>query len=654
MKKFFNKNNEIVEKRSFKLSDLLWQVLFALLITIVMFILSPGDNLSLNKVLENPILIFLNMASVLLMGLLLQGIFGRLNRALFLNSVIYTIVFVVHRTKVIYRDAPFVLSDFKLAFEAADMVKQSFFPDLFSIIVLVVFLLIAFFFTRSINKEKIKIKPRLTVLFSAIFLFAAMYSTVYSSDKLYFELPLEGNPYNLLDHFNSKGFNYTFLHNIKDSSVRAPEGYNKNEIKKIDKANRSEELSVLQYNKKPNIIWIMGEAFTDISQNPAFTFDNEHDPNKNFKRMQAESVLSGRIVTPSFGGGTGDTEFDVLTGTLTTDVSANGSISFNSIKRDIGSLPRFLDSIGYETRAFHPGYEWFYRRNEVYPKIGFNEKYFLEDIENPDIKGEYVSESQFSDIFIDRFEKTLATSEKPIFDYAVDIQNHGPYYYDKYKESYPFKCKYELDDQTKASFGAYFLGTRDIDEMIGRVYDMMKEKEEPIIMVFYGDHLPTFGSNPNGYEKIEKHLSWDNLEKEIEYYSTPFIVMANDAGREYLNKENIELDQGSIISSNYLASTVLDMLDFTKADNFFSYNSKLRKKLPIISRHFIYNGNTSYFRDKVEGDSKDIYTHYRKYEYYRINDWWAFSSPFFISSLVDIKYKNEYILIMLKLNKDNI
>ncbi len=51
---------------------------------------------------------------------------------------------------------------------------------------------------------------------------------------------------------------------------------------------------------------------------------------------------------------------------------------------------------------------------------------------------------------------------------------------------------------------------------------------------------------------------------------------------------------------------------------------------------------------------KEIYTHYRKYEYYRINDWWAFSSPFFMTSLVDIKYKNEYILIMLKLNKDNI
>lgn len=613
-------NEKIIEKRGLRFSDFLWQFVFSLLITAVMFILTPEKGFNFAKVFENPLVIILNFLPVFMIGLLFLGIFGKLRISLIFNSLFFAIFFMIHRTKVIYRNAPFVFNDFKLAMEAANMVKQSYYPDLFSIIVFFAFLIIAILVAKTINKDKLRLKSRIAIILASAVLSSVLYAGVYAKDKIYNELPFEGNPFNILDHFNSKGFNYMFIHNIKDAIVKAPEGYNRDAIKKIDKANRSEELSVLKYNDKPNIIWIMGEAFTDISQNPAFSFDGGHDPNKNFKRMQAESVLSGRIVTPSFGGGTGDTEFDVLTGTLTTDVSANGSISFNSIKRNIDSLPRYLNSIGYNTRSFHPGYEWFYRRNEVYPKIGFDERYFLEDIENPDIKGEYVSERQFTDIFIERFEESLKNNETPIFDYAVDIQNHGPYYYDKYKESYPFKCKYPLDDATKAMFGAYFLGTRDVDHMIGEVYDMMKSKDEPIIMVFYGDHLPSFGTDPSGYEKIDKHLSWDNLEREIEYYSTPFLVMANDSGRAYLNRENIELDQGAIISSNYLASTVLDMLGYTKGDNFFSYNRELRKKLPIISRHYIYDGEKVYPRDKVGGEAAQIYSHYRKYEYYRIND----------------------------------
>lgn len=42
--------------------------------------------------------------------------------------------------------------------------------------------------------------------------------------------------------------------------------------------------------------------------------------------------MTGRIVVPGFGGGTGDTEFDVLTGTLTIDTAPNGSYAFNIVK----------------------------------------------------------------------------------------------------------------------------------------------------------------------------------------------------------------------------------------------------------------------------------------------------------------------------------
>ena len=87
-----------------------------------------------------------------------------------------------------------------------------------------------------------------------------------------------------------------------------------------------------------------------------------------------------------------------------------------------------------------------------------------------------------------------------------------------------------------------------------------------------------------------------------------------------LNRENVEIGDGNAVSANYLSSMVLDMLNYNKVDNFFIYNSELRKKLPIISRNFIFDGTNTYPRNKVDGDVKKTYEDYKKYEYYRINE----------------------------------
>ena len=114
---------------------------------------------------------------------------------------------------------------------------------------------------------------------------------VYSKDGLYYKLPVKGNIYNSIDQCNSKGFNYSFLYNLKNSFIRPPEGYNEKEIAERDSKDQSKNIEAIKKMKRPNIIWIMGEAFTDLSQDPQFTFEKGNDPNENFKKLQKESVL---------------------------------------------------------------------------------------------------------------------------------------------------------------------------------------------------------------------------------------------------------------------------------------------------------------------------------------------------------------------------
>ena len=615
----FNREKNL-ESRGFNSIDFVSQILFAIILTFAMLLLAPSDAPFMEKITRSPLVLLLNFIPIFLTGILFQGIFGRRRFALILNSLFYLIFFTVHRTKVIYRNAPFRVSDLALSFEALKMSQNSYKPDSTSIIIFIVSLFILIFLSRFFKSEKLRVRDRLMGILSIIISSVLLFNFVYSKDKIYNSLPLNGNVFNLIDHFNSKGFNYTFLFNLKKSFVRPPEGYDKKEMEKRDRVDHGEDISVIKYNPRPNIIWIMGEAFTDLSQDEHFSFAPGNDPNENFKKLQKNSIMHGRIVTPSFGGGTGDTEFDVLTGALTIDCAPDESFAFNAIKRDVSSLPRLFNTIGYKTMAFHPGFAWFYGRQDVYPKLGFQDNFFLENIDQPEMKGGYVSERQFSEIFRSRFLQALENSDEPIFSYGLDIQNHGPYFYDKYGKNLPYQCKVTLSEEAANNFGSYFLGVKDMDIMLGEVYDMIMSLEEPTIMVFYGDHLPGLGNEPSAFDEIGIKLSHDDLEKEIEFYSTPYVIVANESGRAFLNRENVEIQDGNAVSANYLPSMVLDMLNYNKVDNFFIYNSEMRKKLPIISRNFVFDGVNTYPRNEVKGEAKEAYEDYKKYEYYRINE----------------------------------
>ena len=615
----FNKEKNL-ESRGFNFIDFISQILFAILLTFAMLLLAPSDAAFMEKITRSPLVLLLNFIPIFLTGILFQGIFGRRRFALILNSLFYLIFFTVHRTKVIYRNAPFRVSDLALSFEALKMSQNSYKPDFTSIVIFLVSLVILIIISRFFKSEKLRVRDRLIGILSILISSVLLFNFVYSKDKIYNSLPLNGNVYNLIDHFNSKGFNYTFLFNLKKSFVRPPEGYDKKEMENRDRVDHGEDISVIKYNPRPNIIWIMGEAFTDLSQDEHFSFAPGNDPNENFKKLQKNSVMHGRIVTPSFGGGTGDTEFDALTGALTIDCAPDESFAFNAIKRDVSSLPSLFNTIGYKTMAFHPGFAWFYGRQDVYPKLGFKDNFFLENIDQPEMKGGYVSERQFSEIFRNRFIEALENSDEPIFSYGLDIQNHGPYFYDKYGKNLPYQCTVSLSEEAANNFGSYFLGVKDMDIMLGEVYDMIMSLDEPTIMVFYGDHLPGLGSNPSAFDEIGIKLSHDDLAKEIEFYSTPYVIVANESGRAFLNRENVEIQDGNAVSANYLASMVLDMLNYNKVDNFFIYNSEMRKKLPIISRNFIFDGVNTYPRNEVKGEAKEAYEDYKKYEYYRINE----------------------------------
>ena len=93
---------------------------------------------------------------------------------------------------------------------------------------------------------------------------------------------------------------------------------------------------------------------------------------------QSDRARAGHIVVSNFGAGTANTEFDVLTGIQTNMVSEGNVSSFRVLHKSVNALPWAYRRAGYATYFTHPGYSWFYNRDNVYQYLGVEERVFNE------------------------------------------------------------------------------------------------------------------------------------------------------------------------------------------------------------------------------------------------------------------------------------
>jgi len=108
------------------------------------------------------------------------------------------------------------------------------------------------------------------------------------------------------------------------------------------------------------------------------------------------------------------------------------------INNEHWSLAWHFRELGYATTAIHPYFGWFWRRSTVYPLLGF-ENIFFDDgsLHYIDMEGRYISDQAVSWEIISRYEETLRNDgDRPIFTFAVTMQNHGPYNDNRYRDDH--------------------------------------------------------------------------------------------------------------------------------------------------------------------------------------------------------------------------
>ncbi len=400
------------------------------------------------------------------------------------------------------------------------------------------------------------------------------------------------------------GATVTFLMDLAYVHVDKPKGYHVEDVASLfqDDAFAGE---IADTKVQPNIIVIMDEAFSDLSVLSDFT--TSEDPLPYIHSLQsAENVVSGYLYMPVCGGNTANSEFEFLTGHSMAFLPG-GSVPYQQyIKGELPSMASLLKEQGYETVAMHPYLATGWCRDQVYPRMGFDQMYFYNDMKNLHKVRKYTSDaSDFSNILTMLKDKEQG---KPLFLFNVTMQNHGGYTdtYDDFTNDVTVTSVKKQNDALNQYLSLIKLTDQAVEELLGELMTY----EEPTLVVFFGDHQPsdvvtrTIAPNLASQESdffYADEDSFTSLDQENLRYKVPYFVWAN------YEMEDIH---GLDMSSNYLGANVLKIAGLER-NTYFDFLLRLQEHYPVIS---------PVYTKTISPDEEGL-LQYEAMQYYQLFDW---------------------------------
>jgi phosphoglycerol transferase MdoB-like AlkP superfamily enzyme len=371
-----------------------------------------------------------------------------------------------------------------------------------------------------------------------------------------------------------------FLMELEYLEVDMPSGYSREEEKALLHANNPASVSAAMSDsvnlKRPNIIVIMNEAFSD----PAVLLSKQSDPASGLPVNQdympyvhelmegtTENTITGYANVSILGGNTANSEFEFLTG-ATMAFLPPGSVPYQQYVHDkMPSLASQLASLGYSTIALHPYNADGWERDRVYPLLGFQRFLSLNDMEYRHSIRNYLSDQACYSQIISLYEEKAAHT--PLFTFAVTMQNHGGYT-DK-DPTLPVNVEVDLPHAT--TLNRYLSLILRSDNALERFIRYFEEEEEDTMIVFFGDHQPTSSvTNPvlqgNGID-----LTSFSEENSVLKYKVPYLIWANF---------EIEDANAQETSLNYLALDILKNCNLPE-NAYQTILKEIREDYPIVS-----------------------------------------------------------------------
>ena len=314
---------------------------------------------------------------------------------------------------------------------------------------------------------------------------------------------------NIAFAYEDYGYPYCLVTTIFNTGISCPRDYSESEINRIQ--NTEENLPATDEESRPNILFLQLESFFD----PTLVnyLEISEDPIPTFRKLM-EEYSSGYFKVPSVGAGTANTEFEAITG-MSLHYFGPGEYPYKSILKETTceSAPYVLKDLGYSTHAIHNNEANFYGRKTIFPNLGFDtftsEEYMPEENQKNPLG--WVKDSVLTDEIL----KCLDSTEGPDYVYTISVQGHGDYPEEPILEDPQITVSGAPTEEMNNKWEYYVNQIHEMDQFVNELILALEDYPEDVVLVMYGDHLPTMGLTvedlENKYLFQTEYVIWDNM-----------------------------------------------------------------------------------------------------------------------------------------------
>lgn len=379
----------------------------------------------------------------------------------------------------------------------------------------------------------------------------------------------------------------TFLSLSKVKAMDKPDNYSQKTMESLAKKYAKEAQAINQ--TRPNkltdntVIMILSETFSDPTRVPGVSFTLDPIPNiRNVKN----TTTSGLMLSPGYGGGTANIEYQALTGLNLANFNDSLIVPYQQLVPNQNN-PYSFNQIWMEkygknaSTAVHPFQQSMYLRNINYKKFGFSYLYTLDSkipLEHTGCidRSPYVSDSEAYQSILGLIDKQQNWKSSQFLQ-LVTMQNHLPYgdYYDN-NEFSDANISEDLSDGERWNINTYTKGINWTDQETADFLNQLDQINKPITVIFYGDHLPG----------IYDTADMDKNNKTV-LHETDYFIWSNSASPSHDTKVNPITT--AYTSSNYFMPLAAEHLN-AKVSPYLAMLTELQQEVPAMSRVIGANG----------------------------------------------------------------
>ncbi|HFI2424224.1 LTA synthase family protein [Bacillus paranthracis] len=586
-------------------------VLFLLAHTVALFYIVMQVNMSfieaMNWIYLYNMQFILSFVVIYAIYILVYNLIGKVFLSMILTSCTLVILGIVNYLKLIFRGDPLYPSDFTQIMHMQSvipMVMDYFsWSYIFVIILSIMACIVAgIYMRRYIQNVKTHLGIRALLVVGSIFVLYA-YGNFANTfmNKVFQKSGVDFVLWDQNENYASNGFVLGFISNLDTTVMEKPKNYSKENMLQIAndiKKQYSGNIGSPKKKEKPNIIFVMSESFWDPTKATNLSFSEDPVPNLHH---YIENFPGGQTISPTFGGNTANVEFEALT-SYSMSLLKPGSIPYQQVitnKKEIPSIPTALKKEGYYTSAIHSFGRTFFKRDDVYKVLGFDKFNAADTMENVDVDGDYISDLAMSKEIIAELEK----QKQPTFIHVVTMQNHFPFTEGRFGENLIEISGLE-NEESKGELETYTEGLRRSDEALQYLIEQLDNLDRPTLLVFFGDHLPSLGTNKSFYKENGYITNEKTPSERLAMAQTPLLMYANF---------DMPNDNLGVVSPIYFSNLIFDYAGLNKS-LFYQFLSGFYKEIPVLRDELKVDKNGEVINDLTK-KQKEMLEQYKMLQY---------------------------------------